>query len=139
MKKFFVVCISVFALTTCKKYEEGPFVSFRSAEERVANDWRIEKYYDDGVEQSLSDEDKNTKYTFTKDGKLTIIVPSQLGNLTINGNWYFTDSKKKLVMAINFLGNTETYTYKILKLKENEMWLKDEEENDEIHFIPYNK
>ena len=45
-----LVILMLIALTTtllpaCKKYEDGPYISFVSRKERVVNAWKIDKVY----------------------------------------------------------------------------------------------
>lgn len=124
------------AVSSCGKYEEGPAISLRSKKARVANDWIVEKTIDeDGNEDT--DGMEGVTYTFTKEGIVTITYDgSSTGGFSgsISGTWSFTDDKEGLIMESSFFGTTTQDTSKILKLKNDEMWLEDEEEGTEIHF-----
>lgn len=59
MNKILLV-LSVLLLFGCKKYEEGPSISFRTKKARLTNAWNIErKVFPNGTEEVLSEEDKN--------------------------------------------------------------------------------
>ena len=53
MKKhlFFIIFICFF-LFTCKKYEDGPLISFKKAETRITGEWDIYKFYVNGNDSS---------------------------------------------------------------------------------------
>lgn len=119
-------------LTSCKKYEDGPYISLRSKTERVANTWKAERVTDNG-------EDKTSDYsdfriTLTKGGDYTI-TPGGTFSISSSGTWSFINDKDDIqTISKPVLGMSTTNTYKILKLKENEMWLVDG--SKEYHLIP---
>ena len=43
--------LMVVGFSSCKKYEEGPSLSFRSIKQRITNTWKIESYSINGAEQ----------------------------------------------------------------------------------------
>ena len=121
--------LTVVLLASCKKYDHGPAFSLRSKNERVASGGKIDyaNDYKNGVNVT-------TDYTgetreLTKGGDFF-----KRDNDTIDktGTWGFVSNKEQI--TINF--SLSTHTYSILRLKENELWLKDIEE--ELHLIPAN-
>lgn len=131
MKKLIAIltlALLVGVVSSCKKYEEGPGFSFRSKKARVANTWVIDEYvYSDG------DIDKVTEsgnYTFEKDGTFLFEWGSSVSE---KGTWEFTSDKEEIKWIYNDGSYTEKYT--IIKLKEKEFWIADED-NDQIHFLP---
>jgi hypothetical protein len=54
MKLFitFLICavLTAIILPSCKKYEEGPLISFRSAKNRLYGDYTLTKYTIDGID-----------------------------------------------------------------------------------------
>lgn len=143
--------VSLFALATvglitfesCKKYEEGPGLSFRSRAERVANTWRVAKYLEGGIDVT-NDESAypNGNWTFEKEGDLSVSTTVLGIMVTANGTWDFTSNDEKISYTFTGGGSTTTGEAQILMLKEKEMWLKDEMGNDdpsddkEYHFLP---
>ena len=131
------------ALSSCKKYEEGPLISFRSIPERLANHWKPEKKIIDGEEVSLTDEEQRTVHTFDKGGVYIKRVPNGPYYSSYNGSWEFFDKKEKLKTRLNYtnFGNpiVEEQEYEIIKLKEKSLWLRSTDSagiEEEIHFIP---
>lgn len=124
--------VTIFALvllTSCKKYEEGPGFSLRSKKERVANLWTIVYAYDYKDSINITADYADETWDFTKGGDF---VEKDNGSIDKTGTWEFVSDKEKVVVKFQL----DTLTYDILKLKENELWLKDAEE--ELHLIPAN-
>jgi hypothetical protein len=56
------------ALSACKKYPEGPLISFRSAKNRVVGTWNVDKFYINSVDSTDEYNQKlGCKIEFTKD------------------------------------------------------------------------
>lgn len=130
---FSVILIS---MTACQKYEDGPAISLRSKSERVANDWKINQATDSG--KDVSSDYKRYELNLTKDGGATLSADYNFGGFTYqyvtNGNWSFSNDKEKI--NFDFENNDADGIYRILKLKEDEMWLFDESDELELHFVP---
>lgn len=139
MKKITLLStIIIFAgiMFSCKKYEEGPNVSFRARKERVANTWKIGKAL-------RNNEDVTSKYDnyelyLSKDGDAKLTFKSSfLGvdySIDTDGTWEFQDKDEKIFL--NFKNDDADNTYTILKLKEEEMWLRETGGEDELHLVP---
>lgn len=135
MKKLLVIsAVLVFIFTSCGKYEDGPMFSLASKKSRVVNTWRLDREFVNGSEVSLSADDKDDYFELRKDGSATYTWVSGNSSTSFSGGWEFDDSKEHLILSITFtvLGQTTTEktTYKILRLKSNEMWLEEVDGND---------
>ncbi len=128
-----LVGIAFFGLTACNKYEDGPKISLRSKKERVANTWVIEKAIRNGNDVT----DEYTIYTLTtsKDGdaKLNAAVTGSF-TYTTDGTWEFNSNKENLIF--DYENNNADNTYQILKLKEDELWIREVGGEDELHLQP---
>lgn len=122
------------ALTSCKKYEEGPSLSLRSRKARVANTWKIEQYLVNGSDQTSGINALLPNYTETydKDGNYSFAYTNNSGS----GRWEFQNSD--LEIKRNGVSNQSSETLIILKLKEKEFWYKIVSGNDveEVHLVP---
>lgn len=131
-----IISSLILSFTSCKKYEEGPTLSFRSKKERVANTWIISKAIEDG--EDVTDDFEAYTVSFTEDGATTLVAQYTIfgGTYTFNtkGTWVFENDNEFLY--INYDNDDADNTYKILKLKEKELWVKDEAENLELRLIP---
>ena len=138
MKK---VILSVFVIiscmaSSCKKYDDGPAISLRSKSERIANNWRVEKAIDNGNDVSGNFDRYDVSFTKSGDASLTAQY-SFLGieyNYTTTGKWRFESDTEKLV--VDYEDNSADATYFILRLKEKELWVRQENTNLELHLVP---
>lgn len=144
MKKLFIISVvAIFALSSCGKYDDGPAFSLASKKSRVVNTWKLDRQFINGNEQTLTADDKDDYTEFTKDGKVKItwVVGSQ--STTIEGTWEFDSSKEHLLVKLSYtyFGQTTTTTtsYKILRLKSNEMWLEEQDGGDTYKYYYISK
>ena len=145
MKRFAIACLLGVTLlsgfSACRKYEEGPNISFRTKKARVTNNWRCESAQVNGVEVSLDPYYAKQKHYFYRDGKYiqTIIDPVTLEARNLQGTWTLYDNDRKIsVTTKNFSGNIDsTNNYSILKLYEKQMWLRSTDNTHEYHFVPF--
>jgi hypothetical protein len=119
---------ALFLASACGKYEEGPSLSLRSKKARVANEWKIVYAYDFDDQQETTADYTNETWEFTKDG---LFIERESDIVDAAGTWDFISDKEEIAISI---GNNID-KYKILRLKENEMWLKDQEE--ELHLVSH--
>ncbi len=146
MKKLNVILLTVVAsvlmLTSCSPYEEGPAISLRSRTERLCNEWRLTWLYLNGTEQTLSSFDQQTTLEFKDNGTVNYsyaVMDSTAIVITGSGTWEFNDDQTEVITKITYvLGGTETDTFKILRLKEEELWLENNQDGDvvETHYEP---
>jgi hypothetical protein len=126
----FAVSLSLFALTSCNKYEDGPGISLRTRTERVSNTWKVENYKVNGSDfTSLLNDYRET---FTKSGNYSYTWNSLNGT----GTWVFQNKDQEIRLTGN--DNQSSRTFIILKLEEKSFWYYYMDGNDkhEIHLIP---
>ncbi len=133
LKTAILFTVLTFLASSCKKYEDGPVLSVRSKTERIANTWVIENAYSNGNDVT-SDYDQYDLY-MNKDGKATLTSNYKSGGATFSfsteGVWLFENKKEDL--RLDFENNDADRVYEILRLKENELWLKEKGGEDELH------
>lgn len=126
---------TLFVLPSCNKYEEGPGVSLRTKKARVANTWKVDKALNNG-EDVTSEYDEFTLRT-TKDGDAELAALYSIGDFSYEydtqGTWAFENDKETLLL--DFEDDEADNSYQILKLMENEMWLRENGGEDELHLI----
>lgn len=122
--------------TGCKKYEDGPLISLRSKKARVANTWKIDKAYDNGSD--VTGEYDQYVLQLNEDGYAKLTAEYDYSGFTFSGStegrWSFEGDKENLKM--DFENNDADGTYKILRLKEDEMWLEEAGNGRELHLKP---
>jgi len=140
--KFFALLIIVsFVGTSCGKYEDGPKISLASKTARIINTWVVDEMYYNGVEQTLTADDKDDYVEYQKDDK--VVFTEVVGSLTTttNATWKLDDDKEKILVTYSYTVGGLTYTTTvestILRLKSNEMWLEttDGSNTEEYHFV----
>lgn len=128
-----LLLLSLFAIlfiaSACEKYEEGPSLSLRSKKARVANEWKVIYAYDYKDNVDITSDYSGETWEFAKDGQFS---EKDNGEVDKTGTWDFLNDKEEI--AINFPADIKKY--RILRLKENEMWLMDHEE--ELHLVTNN-
>jgi hypothetical protein len=126
----------IITLTSCKKYDDGPAISLRSREERIANDWRIDQAMEGGSDVT-SDFD-NYHVVFRKNNTTTLTAKYRfLGvdyEFATAGTWSFEDKDEKL--KVDYENDGADATYIILRLKEEELWLRKVGDDLELHLVP---
>jgi len=123
------------AIVGCNKYEDGPGISLQSKKERVANTWKIEQALRDG-EDVTSDYDEFTLRT-TKDGDAELAALYSFGAFSFEyetmGTWQFETDKENI--SFDYQDDDADVTYQILRLEEDNMWLREKGGEDELHLI----
>lgn len=121
--------ILVFSVQSCKKYSEGPLVSFNSRTERVANTWKVDNYKFNGNDYTSLV--TNYTETFTKDGNYSY----NWGVISGTGTWTFQN--KDTEIKITGIDNQSNVTLFILKLEEKQFWYyyMDGTDKKEYHMI----
>jgi len=141
MKKqsFLLVLISsLFFFVSCGKYEDGPAISLLSKKSRLVNKWKLEKYYKDGVEQTLSNDDKKGYIEIKKDNTIEEVFYSGAYSITLTGTWSEVDKYSKILIKITDpFSEVEEYT--LLRLKSGQLWWKRLEDGHEYeyHYVTY--
>jgi hypothetical protein len=141
MKKLSIILTAIFFilfLTACR-YDEGPMISFRSVEKRVAQSFLLVEFTKNGVDmtQELTDSCGNYwRFSGSKDPyqPLTFVVEGSIhitnNYVPMGGDWKLSNNKKQIELNTthNFEGlgpfqNNIITTWKIERLTKDEMWL----------------
>ncbi|MCK5856245.1 MAG: hypothetical protein KAG64_02080 [Bacteroidales bacterium] len=105
----------LFGTYSCKKYEEGPLISLRTKTARVANDWKLDKAIQDGID--ITSNYPEVEQTFEKEGGYKMLF----NGADYTGNWEFDSDKEHILIKID--GSSDESKFKIIRLKEKELWL----------------
>ena len=147
MKKLlaFIFLASIMLFSECKKYPEGPAISLISKKERIANEWRLSKYLEDDIDKTSDFNNIFTKFEFntTKAGEYTINRQYfSVVSTTEMGKWSFSGDKEDLILQPAYINTgtlPEKSSWQILKLKEDELWIRNFDSNGkktEYHLKP---
>ncbi|MDI1354736.1 MAG: hypothetical protein PSX36_07450 [bacterium] len=134
MKKLLIVLcalafISASFFTSCKKYEDGPAISLRTKKARLQGDWQLESFSINEVDQTAAATTQygsNFTWDIEKDGgyKMT-------GTYTDDGTWKFGEDKDDVYFQSSKTGAGEQ-AYRILRLANKELWLKQVQANGDV-------
>ena len=112
MKKLIPLLLIITAISTgCKKFKDGPLISFRSVKSRIEGTWKVDKFYINDVDSTA---DFNVKcgceIEFSKDfwnGDANYMYLKNCNNnKTLTGFWYWYNSE---YLSTTFL-NDSTFT-----------------------------
>jgi hypothetical protein len=144
MKKIFsftMIAIAAITVTmsSCKKYEDGPGMTVRTAKARVTGEWTMSKYLYNGTDMTTTVMPSGTtmKTSIVKDGTWTSTWSDGTTSISSNGTWEFVDKKTKLKMVTTGSADTDGDTSTISMLKSKEMHLQETDGTDvsEWHMI----
>lgn len=111
-------------------------MSLRTKKNRLANTWQADEVYDKNGNKVDSTSNDAT-HTFEKEG--TYRIKSGSSGLSISGEWEWADDKEavKITYSITIFNSTQTTTqkWKILRLKNDELWV-EQEDGTEVHYKP---
>lgn len=137
MKKLIlVICtlafISTTLITSCKKYEDGPAFSLRTKKARIQGDWELDSY-------SINGDDVTADMKLLMGANFTLDIEKDggyksTGTSTDEGKWKFGEDKDDVYFQSNEAGAKEE-AYRILRLKNKELWLKQVQSNGDIHIM----
>ncbi len=134
--KLLLAIILLGTITTgCKKYVDGPGFSLLTKKTRLAGDWLYEQVVVDN--HDVTDTVKvhagaNFKFIISKDGTYKV-----QGLIIDDGKWKFGEDKDDVYFTSNAAGSTEQ-AFRILRLKNKELWLRSTASNGVqtvIHYI----
>ena len=109
----FAVC-TIIALSGCKKYEDGPGLSFSSKKSRVAADWQFKKVLYNSVDETS--EYLDYTWEMTKDGDFNLVSN---GNID-HGTWDFALDKEGLDFRSD---DGSLVRYNIKRLTAKDLWM----------------
>ena len=136
--KIIVACgvLTMFAFASCNKYEDGPAISLRSKKERIANTWQIEVAYNNG--EDVTDQYDEYTLKFTKGGDAELAALYSFGAFSYeydtDGTWSFGNNAEEL--DLDYEDDDADASFQILRLAEDELWLREKGGEDELHLMP---
>ncbi len=156
MKKILFFTILSIAIVSCNKYEDGPSISFRSAEKRLTGKWEISKILFNEKDISLGYFSSNLNsfpFSIYSDWSKDyfIGISHTDGNIIAKSDLILNDKKTTITFALVPQAPYESYSneifctipvfkdtteWKILRLKNEELWIATdfESNNYELHF-----
>ncbi len=129
--KFVLFLGLIVALLSGCKYEEGPFFSLQSREDRIAGIWKVAYATDsEGEENTTSYEDLT--FIFGEDFSAEAELETSLGTIEFDGTWDLSQDDavfqlEDLELPLGIASFDEDFD--ILRLTEDEFWLRDQQDS----------
>lgn len=125
---FAILCLSLFAITSCKKYKDGPYVSIWSRKERIEGKWVVN--YAEKNQQELTAEYNDLVWEFTRN--YSVIETTDTSK--INGIWGTMTNDKDFVIDYD---NGTRSIYEIIRLTRKDFWVRNRKSDLIFHLKPF--
>ncbi len=111
--------------TGCRKYPDGPTISFRPKQERVANNWKATSIFRNNIDETNRYEVYDLSFNRAGTFSWTIKLDGAPADFTLTGTWEIAsvDEQIRLEYDDPSAGETRLLFMDILKLYEDEMWV----------------
>lgn len=125
-----LAALIIIPLQSCKKYPDGPFISFRTRTDRLAQTWKIESAKRNGSDYTSSVSTYIETYTKAGDYSYSWYI---MGG---GGKWAFQNNDKEIF--VSEVGVRSSRIQTILRLEESSLWYYYMDGNDkyEFHMVP---
>lgn len=114
------------ALSSCRKYEDGPTFSLTSKTERVVNSWTAQSLFRNDIEETSQflaftmDFARNGRFTWTS-------TREGIDPITVGATWELTDLNNQIKLTFDDLdpisGETRLLYMDIRRLTQTELWV----------------
>lgn len=128
---------ALLTISSCKKYEEGPYLSFKSREDRISNTWGIDRIYKNDEELTVTQQE-GWKWTFSKNGTISRRFFFMGIHYIANGTWSLESDDEEIHITLTSPLYDEDSIWVITKLMEDKLWVKysDNGDNYELRLTP---
>lgn len=99
----FISTLLMSFLGSCKKYDEGPWISLRSKEKRMSGEWEVQKFLVNGYDSTnYFNKYDNAHFIFNpyNNGRLVLSCFDKSANpkpiIVLNGKWEWISNKNKI-------------------------------------------
>ncbi len=130
IKAFWGIIITLVLMSACKKYEEGPLISFIPKIDRITGSYELEEYYIivDDIKYDLLEENniQGIQIIYNKNGTGKETILREGGNIIREFEWQFDETKDFLHERTKINENEFTgwiTNQKIMRLTRNELWI----------------
>jgi hypothetical protein len=114
----FFLLLTVFAVSSCSKYDEGSNFTFLSKTSRLVNTWKFKLWTANS--EDITAQNTISEVNIKKDNTIQVTYLLFGFNLVDNGTWAFNDDKTQFIWTKS---TNEITIYTILKLTKDELKL----------------
>ena len=131
MKKFALLSLTLGVIMAigvgCKKYEEGPLISFKSKESRVINTWKAKYVFRDDEDVTAWFDQWEWMTDLKEDGRMEVSTKIDEDSVFVQHGFWDLENDK---VEIRFIYTDPPVTpdrknVEILKLLDDELWFRD--------------
>lgn len=139
--QIFILSILISIIYSCKKYENGPAISFQSAEKRIIGKYKLESYKINGIEINLNEIGySNFEKEYFEGGKGKNYKNQIFTSIETDFEWEFNKNKTQIREREKGLNNgwgQWSLFFTITKLTKTEFWTLDKNsmEQQEFHYV----
>jgi hypothetical protein len=127
--------------SSCGKYEEGPMVSLKSKEARVAGTYEIVEVLKNGKsDEEMLEIMSIMEFTFEKDGTGEISYTYTLGGASFtdveDAEWMFSSDETKLLVRTREDADSDWSDWEestIIRLTDTEIWTQEYDDDDDLY------
>ena len=110
--KIGILLFTVLLLASCKKYDEGPWISFRSKEKRIIGTWEVQAFYVNGYDSTQFFRKYDSPiFSFERSSIYISLAdmyrPPENTSKYLGGYWDFIDNKKGVTMSFESHGEQD--------------------------------
>lgn len=121
-----VIALIVPAFQSCGKYDDGPFFSIRTKTMRLTAEWEVDEI--DGE----SPDGYDVFLEFEKGGDFTQTVDDGSDKFKVKATWTWGAGKTSIDIEPDDSDLYEDFSFDILRLTKDELWLEDEDGDEWI-------
>lgn len=125
------------SLGACKKYEDGPWLTFRGKKARVVNSWEYQLVLRNGLDVTDGLPDlgsinyTSSKIGFNDENRFTTVIQysdSTANTTRFDGTWAFDENEENIILTYDQPAPMEidSQIWRITKLRENELWAEED-------------
>jgi hypothetical protein len=125
-----LLLFTLLSLGACR-YKDGPKFTVRSAKARMSNTWKVHKYTYDDADQTTTFKSLSPNWELTMNKDYTYVWKYTALFLKIeeNGTWEFLEGGTKFNLRKDGTGSN---IWTITRLKENEIWAEQLDNNSKL-------
>ena len=134
LKNILLLSVISILFIGCKKYPDGPGFSLLSRKARMANSWHIDTYYENSVDKTsdFNNAFQNALLVIDKEGNYSLSYKAFGAiNYSESGTWKFANNDDDFITTPTSSSGSAA-THHILKLKDKELWYKEDPDGSGI-------
>lgn len=117
MRLVLILFVCSLALSSCKKYDEGPSLSLLSKKQRLTGKWELASFFLNGNEITITNK---TDININKNGTFSTSMLIGTNTFSNNGNWAFSDDHEMLLLTYSA---QSTESWKIMRLSNKQLFI----------------